>query len=396
MRIQSNPSTTQVLQRAEVHVPELGVTELQPGRNRLLLLIPEGSLSFRFCSFPDVAAAQDYINDAGVLMQSGNWVAFWTHDSKPADSDGTSQPAEAVVILRDAVRPDVVQLYSFVDMPAALKYLGASAAHGLDLGSVLLYWVTPVALSVSVSTAPRMAVNSEGPAAATSGGSAPQLHPPAGSPDRAGADRKRPTDSKGSDGKTEQVVTEKSARGPSLFSRIPGQVRAWPGWDGLAPRIVGAALLNQETYEGISRDPQATGRAALIVGAGALSAGLGAVGGGVAPGFEHVIAALVGWTACAATVQIVGVRVFGGRSVSPGAVPQAVGLASAPALLLVLGAVPVYGPLFVLGTFVWLLVAMTVAVEPALKLGRESAILTAAVAWLLFFAIAQVAPTILF
>jgi hypothetical protein len=72
-----------------------------------------------------------------------------------------------------------------------------------------------------------------------------------------------------------------------------------------------------------------------------------------------------------------------------------VGLASAPALLLVLGAVPVYGPLFVLGIFIWILVAMTVAVEPALELTRESAILTAAVAWLLFFAIAQVAPTFL-
>jgi hypothetical protein len=108
-----------------------------------------------------------------------------------------------------------------------------------------------------------------------------------------------------------------------------------------------------------------------------------------------VIAALAGWIACAGTVQIVGTRVFGGRIVSPGAVPQAIGLASAPALLLVLGALPVYGPLFVLAIFVWLLVAMTVAVEPALELVRESAIMTAAVAWLLFFAIAVVAPTIL-
>ena len=95
-------------------------------------------MSFRLCSFPDIVAAQSYINDAGVLMESGNWGAFWTHDSQPADSDGTSIPAEAAVILRDAVRPDVVQLFSFIDMPAALKYLGTSAAHGLDLATPLL------------------------------------------------------------------------------------------------------------------------------------------------------------------------------------------------------------------------------------------------------------------
>ena len=348
-------------------------------------------MSFRLCSFPDIAAAQNYIQDAGALMQSGNWGAFWTHDSKPADSDGTATQAEAVVILRDADRSDVVQLYSFVDMQAALAYLGESASHGLDLRSAVLYWVTPASLSVPAATVPEMTVNSQGPAVATPAGSAYQPR----SPGKGVAGKKRPADPSGPGGKPEQVGTEKK-REPSLFSRISRQVRAWPGWDGLAPRIAEAALLQQETYKSISRDPQATGRAALIVGAGAVSAGIGALGGGIGPGFGHVIAALAGWIACAATVQIVGTRVFGGRIVSPGAVPQAIGLASVPALLLVLGALPVYGPLFVLGIFVWLLVAMTVAVEPALELVRESAIMTAAVAWLMFFAIAVVAPTILF
>jgi hypothetical protein len=393
MRIRSKPST-QVLQRTEAHVPDLGMTEPQPGRNRLLLLIPEGSLSFRLSSFPDIAEAQTYIQDGGVLMQGGHCGAFWTHDSTPADSDGSAIAAEAVVILRDALRTDVVQLYSFVDMQAALAYLGASAAQGLDLASVLLYWVTPASLNVSVSTAPEAGLAPKGPAPATSAGSAHRLQYAAGSPDRGGADSNGSTDPKGSDDR-EHVVDEKRAREPSLLSRIPRQVWAWPGWDGIGSRIVGAALLNQETYEGVRRDPQATERAAVIVIAGAISAGIGAVGGGVAAGFGHVIAALVGWIACAVTVQIVGRQVFGGRNVAPGVVPQTVGLASAPALLLVLGAVPVYGPLFVLAIFIWLLVTMTVAVEPALELDRESAILTAAVAWLLFFAIAQVAPTFL-
>lgn len=385
-----------VLQRTEAHVRDSGVAEPQRGRNRLLLLVSEGGLSFRFHSFPDIMTAQSYIQDQGVLLQGRTWAAFCTHDSKPVDATGTPMPAEVVVILRDASQPDLVQLASFVDLQSALSYLRASVAKGLDLGSTLLYWVTPVPLTVPLPTATAATVQREAPRAPTPVDSSVRLHPPVANDVRPGTDTPRPTDRTQSDDKPVHIVPEKTDTRPSRLSRFFRQCRDWPGWDGFAPQIVGAALLKEETYENLSRDSHATGRAAIIVAAIALSAGIGSVGAGIAPALGHVIAALVGWIACATIVQFVGKAAFGGRNSSSRAVPESLGLASVPALLLFFGAVPVFGPLFVLAIFGWLLVTMTLAVEQSLELNRESAILTAAFGWLLFFAIAQVAPTFLF
>src|ERR1700694_5898051 len=111
-------------------------------------------------------------------------------------------------------------------MQAALAYLGASAAQGLDLPSVLLYWVTPASLNVSVSTAPRVVLAPKAPTPAMSTNPAHRLRYRAGSPERGGADN-GPTGPKGSDDR-EHVVDEKRAREPSLLSRIPRQVSSWP------------------------------------------------------------------------------------------------------------------------------------------------------------------------
>jgi hypothetical protein len=350
-------------------------------------------MSFRLCSFPDSSEALNYIQSESTLVQSRQWGVFWTHDAKPVDSGGADIPSEAVVILRDTSRQDVVQLYSFVDMQAALAYLSASVARGLDLGSALLYWVTPVSLKVPASPAPNVS-GPERPEAVTSTDSAHQLNDRPIHAERQGTNGKSPVDRKAPEGKSDEVVTGKRV-GAFLPAHLLRQSWSWPGWDRLAPRIVGAAVLDREIYEDVRRDPQATGRAAAIVVAGAVSAGVGALGSGAAAGFVHVAADLAGWILCVAALRFVGVKVFGGREVYAGGVVQTVGLASAPALLLFLGAVPVLGPLFVLGTFIWMLVAMAVAVESSLELERESAILTVAGAWLLFFAIAQVVPIFL-
>ena len=394
MSIQSNQSTP-VLQRTDAYVRDRSVTEPQRGRNRLLLLISEGRFSFRLLSFPNIMAAQSYIHDQGSLLPSGNWGAFWTYDSKPSDANGAPMPAEVVVILRDTSRPDVVQLASFVDMQAALTYLSASVAKGLDLGSTLLYWVTPVPLAVPAPTAPDTIPQRQAPRAPAHVDSSVQLHPPATNDVRPVATTQMSTDRTRSDATPPHVAPANTGTEPSSLSRFFRQCRDWPGWDGFAPQVVGAALLKEETYESVSRDSQATGRAAIIVAAVALSAGIGAVEAGIVPALGHLIAALVGWIGCAAIVQFVGREAFGGRNSSPRAVPESLGLATVPALLLFLGAVPVFGPLFVLAIFGWLLVTMTLAVEQSLELNRESAILTAAFGWLLFFAIAQVAPTLL-
>src|SRR6266487_297751 len=80
------------------------------GRNRLVMLTPEGSFSFRMRSFPLDTDAVAFIRDGGILVRDSQWAAFWTHDSKP---EATAGPAEVVAMLRDISQPEIVNLYSF-------------------------------------------------------------------------------------------------------------------------------------------------------------------------------------------------------------------------------------------------------------------------------------------
>jgi hypothetical protein len=68
------------------------------------------------------------------------------------------------------------------------------------------------------------------------------------------------------------------------------------------------------------------------------------------------------------------------------------GLASAPAFLLVLAIVPIYGPLFVLAAYMWLLLTTIAAVIPALELDTQSALVAATAGCVVLFAVAQVLP----
>jgi hypothetical protein len=176
---------------------------------------------------------------------------------------------------------------------------------------------------------------------------------------------------------------------------VPSGFLGWGGWRGLPGRVVNAALLKHDAFEEVRDDDHATGRAVFVVVVGAMAAGLGAaVEGGIASGAERAIAALVGWAACAMTIQVIALRLFSGSPRYSRAGLQALGLASGPALLFVLGALPVYGPLFLLAAFAWLFVSFAVAIHVTLEVDIESAILAAASGWLLYFAIAAVAPAL--
>ena len=393
MKIWPKQSTV-LLERREAEVPAPETTESGPERKRLLLLIPEGSLAFRLHAFRDVPAAQNFVNDIGELMPTAHWGAFWTHDSKPVDTNGSPVTAEVVVILRDETRPDVVQIASFLDMEGAVRYLRASVAKGLDLGSVLIHWVVPVSIDAppAVAAKPSMTPGAGGPITATRPTDLQHVSRQTAHPTkRAEEDGNLPPNAPPG----VHVAPPVHDSQPSLAVRISHRLLNWPGWHGLPSLVVKAALLSQETLEEVRDDPHARARAILVVLAGAMSAGVGAaIESGVAAGAERLVATAIGWAACVFTIQIVARRLFGWSGGPTTGVVETVGLASSPALLLVLTAVPVYGPLFVLCIFAWLLVAMTVAVQASLELDRESAVLTAGVGWLLFFGIAAVAPAL--
>ncbi len=175
------------------------------------------------------------------------------------------------------------------------------------------------------------------------------------------------------------------------------QVRAWGGWNGLAPLLLRAALLDESTYEEFERDPYALGRGRLVLALAVIAAAIGAAGSGLTAMIAHVPAFALGWAAFAGTVYSIGTQAFPGRR-SDDTLPRLIrslGLATTPALLLLLGAVPVYGPLFVLAAYMWLLTTTAKAIAVPLELNRDSSIIVAAVGCLVLFTVSQVAPLVL-
>jgi hypothetical protein len=133
--------------------------------------------------------------------------------------------------------------------------------------------------------------------------------------------------------------------------------------------MLGAALLDADTYEEVEADRGSTGQAALVVLLSAVAAGIGSIeNGGLAGIGWQALAALVGWWVWAYISYFLGTRLLPGPETEAdhGELLRTIGFSSAPGLLRVLGVVaPIAGPVFLLCTL-WMLVAMVVAVRQAL------------------------------
>ncbi len=139
-------------------------------------------------------------------------------------------------------------------------------------------------------------------------------------------------------------------------------------------RLMGASVLDVDTYEEVEADRSATAQAFLVVLASSLAGGIGAAGfmragapllGGVL--FWSAVS-LIGWAAWALLVFEIGGRLLPepDTRVDVGELLRTIGFSSAPGLLRVFGLAPDLAlPVFVLTT-VWMLVAMVVAVRQAL------------------------------
>jgi len=354
-----------------------------------LLVKAEGGLSYRLSKFADVEAANEHLRRHALEAQGG-FIAFWgLHDPEPPLPDGAQGEVEAVVLVRDPLRAGYAQLYSFVDMETAQAFVRQEARAGLDQSLIMVYWAATVVLEppslLDTAPTPNPEPQPTGPmllrpAAAAAGISrSVACAPTTWRPEAKAATREEAT---GAGQSTE----------PGFLARM----QAWPGWDGLAPLLARAVLLDETVYEDFQRDPYAAGRAKLILGMALTAATVGAAGTGLASAVAHIPAAILGWIAYVVAVYFVGTQVFPGdrgERVLARMLP-ALGLATAPAMLLALGAAPVYGPLFVLVANVWIMLTTTTALTPALGLDRQSALVTATVACLAMFAIAQVLPVV--
>jgi hypothetical protein len=138
-----------------------------------------------------------------------------------------------------------------------------------------------------------------------------------------------------------------------------------------AYRLMGAAVLDASTYEILEVDRKATRQAFVVVVLSSLAAGFGA-GGWDGPSVTTLLAvtsvALITWIAWVSLILEIGVRVLGEprTHVNTWELLRTVGFAASPGVLQVFALFPpLTVPIFV-GTWLWMLAAMVVAVRQAL------------------------------
>lgn len=158
-------------------------------------------------------------------------------------------------------------------------------------------------------------------------------------------------------------------------------------------RLVGAAALDAAIYEEVEADPAATGQAMSVVVLSSIAMGIGArgLGGGLSTIAVFGVIALVTWAAWALLMFELGARLLPGRQTrsNPYELLRTIGFAATPGCAAVLASVPGVAIPVLVGTWVWMLAAMVVAVRQALDYettGRAVAVVV--LGWVLALVIA--------
>jgi hypothetical protein len=375
---------------AEAEVAEVKRPDPATAIDRLLVVRQtEGGFAYRLYGFPDVETANGYIQQHLWLEAQQGVNAFWARHYEPYEEEGSS---EAVVIIRDPHHQGIVQLYSVTGMEAARQFLRQEFQNGIDLNLVLLYWALSVDLekpSLTIDQSPARDYLAT-PALDRKVHTAPREV-------RATPAQIRTTQQPATQAGAAEAAAVNAAAEPSRLSQMIEDVRSWPGWDGLAPRMVRAMRLDDTVYTELDRDEYATGRARLIIASAVLAAGFGVINHGILGAFWHVAFAAAAFAAYGGVLYGFGTSVAGGLKTSQtfDRLVQALGLAASPGILLVLGIIPVFGALVVIGVYVWIFLTTSRAIAEPLELDNQSAVITSAFGVLTLFAISQVLPLVL-
>ncbi len=151
----------------------------------------------------------------------------------------------------------------------------------------------------------------------------------------------------------------------------------------LTERMMGAALLNIETFEEVEHDETATGQAALVVVMVAVAGAIGAWHHGLLGSLGAAGSALLGWGVWAGITYLVGTKAFDGTA-TWGELLRTLGFAQAPGVLLFLGFFPLVGWILQVVVPLWMLVAGFIAVRQALDFGNTKTFFTVLVGWLIY------------
>lgn len=161
----------------------------------------------------------------------------------------------------------------------------------------------------------------------------------------------------------------------------------------LIQRMIGAALLDVDVYEEVEHDTTATSQAAIVVGIVAIAAAIGGVDAGSSGIFGRLIAAFVGWLLWSWVTYFIGTRLLKGTA-DWGEMLRTIGFAQSPGVLYVVGFLPLVGGLVRLAVWVWMLIAVIIAIRQALDFTTGRAIITAGIGWLVYVVFALVVMVI--
>jgi hypothetical protein len=338
--------------------------------------------------FPDVPSANEYVQSHLWLEAQTGVTAFWALHG-PADGGNAS---DAVVIVRDPHHPGIVQLYSFVNMDAALAFIRQEFRNGIDLNLVLVYWAEQVDVerppALASGQAPDRAYFATPPIARRVDAVPAELRPkPAIRVD----EKPKQMDQRALKPESEG---EAATAARSRLSETVEQITSWPGWDGLVPRMVQAATLKEEVYEEAERDKHALGRGRVIFALAIFATGIGALAAGPASVVWQMMFAAAGWMCYAAIIYFFGTEVLGGRKTPKTFrnLVKTLGLAASPGIFLVLGIIPTYGAIPVLGVYIWVFLTTVHAIPHTLELDNQSSVVLAAIGALTLFGVSQVLP----
>ena len=144
-------------------------------------------------------------------------------------------------------------------------------------------------------------------------------------------------------------------------------------------RMIRAAKLDNDLYEEVEHDPDATGQAAIVVVGTSIAAGIGGLSAGIVWIPVFAVLALIAWAVYAWLTYFIGTRILAGpeTSASWSELARTLGYANSPRALLIVGFVPVIGPIIGFFVGIWVLVTTVIAIRAALDFSTWRAIGTA-------------------
>lgn len=168
-------------------------------------------------------------------------------------------------------------------------------------------------------------------------------------------------------------------------------------------RVVRAARLDVDLYEGVEADTSLTQEALIVVvlvsiagGIGSFLAGIfsGSIGSALLGLILSVVLGVISYYIWAYVTYFVGTELFEGTA-DVGELLRTLGYASGPRVLSILTFIPCLGPLAGLVGAIWALVAGVVAVRQALDFDTTKTILTVVIGWVIVFIVTILVSVVL-